>query len=444
MDGQLTDAASGAAAADAASRYRRALDFLFIRTTGATRLGLERMEQLLEALGDPHRRLRAFHVAGTNGKGSTCATLEALLRARGLRVGKYTSPHLVDFRERILVDGQPIAEEEVVAWVERWTGTCERLGTTFFEATTAMAFDHFARCAVDVAIVEVGLGGRLDATNVVTPLAAGVTSIGLDHADLLGGTRTLIAGEKAGIFKPGVPAVIGDADPGIRAVLASHAAARLASRIVDVPSAYPIEAVDADAHGTRFVLRRGGEHALLRTPLVGRFQAENAAVAVAMLDAAGEPWRVRALGTDVAPALEHVRLAGRFDRRGPWILDVAHNPDGAAVLAATVAAVAPPAPVVALLTVLEDKDWRGIMRELAPVVSRFVLTRAPTAPASRAWQPAQALAYAAEQGWAATLEEDFDQAVALAPTLGATVLATGSFHTVGDVMVRLQLNPLPG
>jgi dihydrofolate synthase / folylpolyglutamate synthase len=434
VDGELTTS----------DAYHRALDFLFVRTTGATRLGLDRMEALLEALGDPHRRLRAFHVAGTNGKGSACATLDALLRARGLRVGRYTSPHLVDFRERILVAGAPIPEDVVVAWVERWTPTCERLGITFFEATTALAFDHFAQAGLDAAVIEVGLGGRLDATNVVVPLATGVTSIGVDHAELLGPTREVIAGEKAGIFKRGVPAVLGEADPDIRTILARHAADREAAPVVHVPDAYPTRDVRMAPDGTRFVLRRGDEEAELRTPLTGAFQAGNAALAIAMLDAAGEEWRCRSLVRDVAPALASVRLAGRFDRRPPWIFDVAHNPDGAAVLADTVRAVAPDGPVVALLTVLEDKDWRGIMRALAPVVERFVLTRAPSAPASRAWQPETALVFAREQGWQAALEPDFARALALAPTLGGTVLVTGSFHTVGDAMLRLQLNPLPG
>lgn len=435
MDGELT-VAGGA--------YRQALDFLFRRTTGATRLGLERMEALLEALGDPHRRLRAFHVAGTNGKGSTCATLDALLRARGLRVGRYTSPHLVDFRERILVDGQPISEAAVVEWVARWTPTCERLGATFFEATTALAFDHLAAAGVDVAVVEVGLGGRLDATNVLQPVATGVTSIGIDHAELLGPTREVIAGEKAGIFKPGIPAVLGEPDEMIRAVLAAHAAVRKAAPIVHVPVRYPQRDVRPVPTGTRFTLLRDGEEADLHTPLVGRFQAGNAALAVAMLDAGGDAWRCGPLASEVGPALATVRLAGRFDRRGRWIFDVAHNPDGAAVLAETLAVVAPPAPIVALLTVLEDKDWRGIMRALAPLVDRFLLTRAPTAPASRAWDPAAARDFARAEGWAATLEPDFDAALRLAPSMGETVLVTGSFHTVGDAMLRLQMNPLTG
>ena len=151
------------------SGYRAALDYLFERTTGGSRFGLERTAALLAALGDPHHRLRIFHVAGTNGKGSACATLAAVLRHRGFRVGKYTSPHLVDFRERFLIDGRAVEETYVVDFIERWTPEVERTGATFFEATTAMAFDWFARSNVDVAVIETGLGGRLDSTNVVRP-----------------------------------------------------------------------------------------------------------------------------------------------------------------------------------------------------------------------------------------------------------------------------------
>jgi dihydrofolate synthase/folylpolyglutamate synthase len=185
---------------DRLSGYRAALDYLFERTTGGSRFGLERTAALLAVLGDPHLRLKVFHVAGTNGKGSACATLEAVLRHRGFRVGKYTSPHLVDFRERFLIDGRAVDEEYVVEFIRRWTPRSSAPGT-FFEATTAMAFDWFARVEVDVAVIETGLGGRLDSTNVVRPISAGVTSIGIDHVEYLGSTRESIAFEKAGIFK---------------------------------------------------------------------------------------------------------------------------------------------------------------------------------------------------------------------------------------------------
>jgi dihydrofolate synthase/folylpolyglutamate synthase len=171
-------------------------------------------------------------------------------------------------------------------------------------------------------------------------------------------------------------------------------------------------------------------------------QAVNAAVAVAMLDAAGPPYTLQF--DEIADALAHVWLPGRFQRYGRYIFDVAHNPDGVAVLVNTIRAVRAPSPVVALLSVLADKDWRGIIQQLAPVVSRFVLTNAPTAPASRAWDPNVAQGFAESHGWLAEVVSDFDRALERASELGATVLVTGSFHTVGDAMARLQASPAAG
>ncbi len=464
----------------ASREYREALDYLFARVTGKWRLGLERMDALLEEIGRPQDALRAFHVGGTNGKGSVCATLDALLQSRGLRVAVYTSPHLVDFRERFRIGGRAITEEVVVDWIARRGDLVERLGATFFEATTAMAFELFAEAGVDVAVVEVGLGGRLDATNVLQPLAAGVASIGIDHVEYLGHTREAIAWEKAGIFKAGHPAVIGEPDPTIRNLLARFAHQAGADPVVVVSDSYPIADVvvggatatrkessekssgepDAvrsrdesfgegrednrarAAGGTSFRIEAGGERAVLHTPLAGVHQAGNTALAIAMLNAAGGPYATTL--AEAAPALERVWLPGRFHRHGPYIFDVAHNPDGAAVLANTMRAIRPPAPVVAVLSVLADKDWRGIMAQLAPVVSTFILTMAPTAPASRAWEPADAVDYAMAQGWSVELVPDFDRALSRAQSTGATVLLTGSFHTVGDAMARLQVSPVAG
>jgi dihydrofolate synthase/folylpolyglutamate synthase len=422
--------------------YRAALDFLFERTTGGSRFGLERTAALLAALGDPHDRLRIFHVAGTNGKGSACATLEAILRHCGFRVGKYTSPHLVDFRERFLVDGRAVDEDYVIQFIERWTPEVERTGATFFEATTAMAFDWFARSEVDVAVIETGLGGRLDSTNVVRPVVAGVTAIGIDHVEYLGNTRESIAFEKAGIFKRGAPAVIGEPDGLIAGLLERHAVERGATPVASVWRDAPPSRITVTGKGTGFDVTVGDESARLQTPLAGAHQASNAMVALLMLRAAAGPWSVTL--SEAAAALGSVRLPGRFHREGRFIFDVAHNPDGASVLAATVKALGEPRPVAALLTVLTDKDWRGVMGALAPVVDVFVLTAAPTAPASRAWNAAEALAYAQARGWEAVLEPDFDRAIDTASAIAATVLVTGSFHTVGDAMARLQVDPLAG
>jgi len=427
---------------DRLSGYRAALDYLFERTTGGSRFGLERTAALLAVLGDPHLHLKVFHVAGTNGKGSACATLEAVLRHRGFRVGKYTSPHLVDFRERFLIDGRAVDEEYVVEFIRRWTPEVERTGATFFEATTAMAFDWFARSDVDVAVIETGLGGRLDSTNVVRPISAGVTSIGIDHVEYLGSTRESIAFEKAGIFKRGAPAVIGEPDAEVATMLKAHAIEHGASSVTDVWRDTPPSRVTVTESGTVFDVTMGEESARLQTPLAGAHQASNTMTALAMLRSAGAPWSVSL--ADAAPGLAGVRLPGRFHREGRFIFDVAHNPDGAAVLAATMRAVAEPRPVAALLTVLTDKDWRGVMGVLAPAVDLFVLTSAPTAPASRAWNVQEAFDYAKSRGWEAVLEPDFDRAISTASSLAATVLVTGSFHTVGDAMARLQVDPLAG
>lgn len=435
MGGKLSAAPGG-------TEYQRALDYLFARTQGGMKFGLERTEALLQRLGQPQRRYPSFHVAGTNGKGSTVATLAALLAAGGRRVAAYTSPHLVDFRERVVVAGSPMQEVEVVDWVARHAVMIEELGATFFEATTAMAFDHFARAGAEVAVIEVGLGGRLDSTNVLDPLVAGVTSIGVDHAEYLGDTVEQIAAEKAGILKRGRPAIIGERDPRIAGILADAANAAGASPVVRVADAVPIRDVRVADGGTRLVVDRAGAPLELWTPLAGAHQGQNLATALAMLDAAGPDYQ---LPPDaIMNAVRSVRLPGRFERSGKWIFDVAHNPDGARVLADTLALVAARRPLVALVGVLSDKDWMGMLRVIAPAVDRVILTTPPTAPASRIWDLNAARALAASISDHIDAIADFDEALDRADALGATVLVTGSFHTVGDAMLRLQLSPMAG
>jgi dihydrofolate synthase / folylpolyglutamate synthase len=393
------------------------------------------MAALLDALDRPHDRLRAFHVGGTNGKGSVTTTLGALLRSRGLRVAQYTSPHLVDFRERFLIDGHPITEHDVTDWIARRTPIVEQLGATFFEATTAMGFELFAAAHVDVAVIEVGLGGRLDATNVITPLAAGVASIGIDHTEYLGTTREQIAVEKAGIFKPNRPAIIGEPDDAIRALLAQCAVAAGAAPIRTVADDAPVSDVVVEpTGGTSFTLRGRRLH----TGLTGAHQASNTALALLMLEA------VDMVPPKAAEVLRTVTLPGRFQRVGRYIFDVAHNPDGATVLARTLEAVRPQRPIVAVVAVLSDKDWRGILTALSASVDHFILTSAPTAPESRAWRPEDAVTFAREHNWSADIEHDFARALSRGASAGGTVLVTGSFHTVGDAMTNLQVSPLAG
>ena len=422
--------------------YHDALDYLFARTTGGFKFGLERTVALLDHLGNPQRAYPTFHVAGTNGKGSSVATMATLLAAKGQRVATYTSPHLVDFRERMIVGGAPIPADDVVDFITRYTPLVEEIGASFFEATTAMAFHYFARAGASVAIVEAGLGGRLDSTNVITPVAAGVTSIGFDHTEYLGSTLEEIAAEKAGIFKAGRPAIVGETDPRIAGLLGARAKAASAESVRIVSHEFHVSHTRVDDAGTTFDVEWRGERATLRTPLVGDHQAANLAFALVMLDAGGPTFAV-----SLAEATRHlgrVHIPGRFQHVGQFIFDVAHNPAGAEVLAQTLTAVAPARPITAVLCVLGDKDWREMIRVLSRVVSRFVLTMAPTAPASRAWDLAEVNEFTQSLRLDADVVEDFDSALEYARENSGTVLITGSFHTVGDAMSRLQVSPLSG
>jgi dihydrofolate synthase/folylpolyglutamate synthase len=420
--------------------YQDALDYLFARTTGGFKFGLERTVALLEALGNPERAYPTIHIAGTNGKGSSVATMAALLAAKGQRVATYTSPHLVDFRERMVVAGEPIPADDVIDFITRYTPLVEEIGASFFEATTAMAFDYFARAGAGVAIVEAGLGGRLDSTNVITPLVAGVTSIGYDHSEYLGSTLEEIAGEKAGIFKRGRPAVVGERDPRIQELLETRARAAGASGVRVVSREVRVSNTVVEDAGTTCDVEWNGDRITLHTPLVGDHQAANLAFALVMLDAAGPPFAVSL--AEASQHLDRVRIPGRFQHVGQFIFDVAHNPAGAQVVAQTITAVSPPRPITAVLCVLRDKDWREMIRVLGRVVDRFVLTMAPTAPASRAWDLSEVTEFTGTLGLDVDVVEDFDAALETARAHGATVLVTGSFHTVGDAMSRLQVSPL--
>jgi dihydrofolate synthase/folylpolyglutamate synthase len=445
VDVALTESASHDGVAEptiSLATYQDALDYLFARTSGGFKFGLERTAALLEHLGNPHRAYPTLHVAGTNGKGSSVATMSALLAAKGHRVATYTSPHLVDFRERMVVAGHAIPPNDVIEFITKRLPVIERIEASFFEATTAMAFDYFARAGAEIGVIEAGLGGRLDSTNVLDPMVAGVTSIGLDHTEYLGTTLEEIAGEKAGIFKPGRAAVIGERDPRIRDLLAERAQAAGASSIRIVADEVRLAAVMVDDKGTTCDFEWKGQRARLHTPLAGRHQAANLAFSLVMLDAAGA-----SLATsldDAAESLHGVSIPGRFQHVGKFIFDVAHNPAGIEVLVQTLSAVSPPMPIAVVLCVLRDKDWREMIRTLSRVSSRFVLTMAPTAPASRAWDLAEAVEFARGLGLTANAIGNFSSAIDHARGTAQTVLVTGSFHTVGDAMSLLQVSPLAG
>ena len=389
--------------------YSSAVAALCARTAGQVKPGLSRTEAMLLALDDPHKRVPAFHVAGTNGKGSTCAIIDALLRSRGLRVGRYTSPHLIDFRERIVVDNVPISEEAVLHYLRFIERSAILLQATFFEITTAMAFWHFAQQRVDVAVIETGLGGMLDSTNVSRPVVAAVTSIDLDHTEYLGPTLEDIAGEKAGIFKFGRPAIIGEPRADLAGYLADLAAQRGASPNSVVHDDWPS---GSDVHTERGVSWTATTPVGVRRfsiPLYGEHQVRNALTAIAAVWMAGEPYRVPM--SDIDQVLANVWLPGRFQRVGEWLFDVAHNAAGARVLAETLRASPVPTPVTAVVGILGHKYWRGMLDALAPVVDTFIITQPPSAPQARAWNPMEAGLYANRLKVPVILEVNFDIAM---------------------------------
>ncbi len=418
------------------SSYRSAIDALFARTGSTSKFGLERTVALLDAIGNPHRKFNTFHVAGTNGKGSVVATLYALLRAKGHSVGRYMSPHLIDFRERIVVNDRMIDEAYVVGFLEKWGPSAESLGATFFEITTAMAFDYFASSGVDIAVIETGLGGRLDSTNVISPLVAGITSVSIDHTEYLGKTEEEIAREKAGIFKPGIPSVIGDMSTNARVAIYHSAAELGVGAVIDATRLYKTSDVAVSPDGTAFTVEHGHESTWMRTGLVGAAQASNAAVALSMLRSAGSQWFVTL--TEAAAVLPGVRLPGRFQFIGNVVLDVAHNPDGIRSLVQTLRQINPVGPLTVVLGVLKDKDWRQMMTLLGSLVDGIVLVEPPSAPADRVWDVNTALDFARSSGLPARIGTNFAAAVSDAGSVGGTVIVTGSFHTVGDALQVIQ------
>lgn len=422
--------------------YKETIERLFERTGSKISPGLERTEQLLDALGDPHRKYPSFHVAGTNGKGSTVATLDALLRFGGRRVARYTSPHLIDFRERIVVDGQPIPEHTLLDLLHRIEPLAEAIEATFFEITTAAAMAYFADCNVDVAVIETGLGGALDSTNVLDPVVATVTNISLDHTEYLGNTLQSIADEKGGIFKFGRPAVIGEPRLDLAKRLAERAAERGATPITIIRSDWRAWSVSLAGGMTSFTAATPMGRTRLSTPLIGEHQVRNTLAALATIHAAGPSYAVNK--RDINRALSSVSLPGRFQRVREWIFDVAHNAAGARALAETLAAQPSPPPVTVVLGVLKDKDWHGMIDALAPVTDRFIITQPLTAPAQRAWDPLQAAAHANACKVPVTLDPEFRVAIARAAALPGTKVVCGSFHTVGDAMTVLGIDPNAG
>lgn len=435
----------------AATPYAQAVAYLYSLQRHGIKLGLETIQALIEALNRPQERYPTLHIGGTNGKGSTAALAAAMLQRAGYRVGLYTSPHLVDFRERITVNGEPIPEGVLVEATTHLRAVCPREVTpTFFEFTTAIALGYFAFSRVDVAVLEVGLGGRFDATNVVTPLASCITTIALDHQEYLGTTIGAIAFEKAGIIKPRVPVVVGRVDAEAMAVISAVACERDA----------PISVLGTDFHVEGAVPAACSYHGLERTirdlscPLLGRHQLDNLACALALMDVV----RSRGLRVDdeaVRGGVSSVRWAGRLEivgERPRMVLDGAHNPAAAQVLAEYLQAFkrgAPHARVIVVVGMMRDKDHAGVLNALVAAADDVVVTKPNLARAAELSQ-LTAIIVPLPHGPRVHQVPDVAAALRIAQDLARSedlVLITGSLMLVGEakaILRGLPMSPLRG
>ncbi|MEU3020384.1 MULTISPECIES: folylpolyglutamate synthase/dihydrofolate synthase family protein [unclassified Nocardiopsis] len=416
---------------------------------------LDRVRTVLDLLGDPHRNFRVVHVTGTNGKTSTARMIDALVRGRGLRVGRYTSPHLRTVRERIVVDGEPISQERFVEAyddIRPYVEMADQMSDvrlSFFEILTVMAYAVFADAPVDVAVVEVGMGGSWDATNVVDGDVAVITPIGIDHTEYLPDTLDGIAEEKAGIVKPGSVTVMAQQPLPAAEVVLRHAS-EVGSTVAREGLEFGVASREVAVGGQQIAVKGlTGTYENLFLPLFGEHQASNAAVAIAAVEAfsASED----AAGLDpviVGEALAGIDSPGRMEvvRTSPTVIaDAAHNPAG---MIATVAAVEEAfsfSRLVGVVAIMADKDVEGVLEPLEPLLDEIVVTRNSS---PRSLDPEQLAAVAAQVfgedrvHLAARLDDAIDRAVGLAEEGGefggVGVLVTGSVVTSGDAVHLLR------
>ena len=422
----------------------RSLERLYALRTLGIKPGLDAERALLERLGNPHLGFAALHVAGTNGKGSVCAMLDQVLRTTGLTIGLYTSPHLVRFNERIQVNGTCITDAELAelfdflephaAAVAAGAGGRE---TTFFEFTTALAFEHFRRRGVRLAVVETGMGGRLDATNVVTPLLAVITRIGLEHTQYLGPTLAAIAGEKAGIVKPGRPVVCGATPEEAQAVIRAAARERDAA-FVDAAAAVTVRRVAQDLAGQKLAISSAAaDYGRVALPLLGRHQLENVAAVIAALETLATVSPLRLAPEAVRQGLAQVRWPGRLEvlaRDPPVILDGAHNPDGARGLAAALKELFKRQPLGLVWGMCDDKDAAGFAAALGDRVKQCWAVPLQT---ERGLAPAKLAALARARGWPvqeASVPAALAAASAWATANRGAACIAGSLFLAGEVL----------
>ena len=395
--------------------YREALAWLYGTQRFGIKLGLDNVQRLLRELNLPGKDQRIIHVAGTNGKGSVCAMIDSICRVAGYRTGLFTSPHLVTYRERIRVNGEMIEPDDVASGLTTIRDLIKSWDPhpTFFEITTVLALVHFKNANCDLLVMETGLGGRLDATNALTPVVSVITPIGFDHEKWLGNTLEAIAGEKAGIIKVQVPVVSAPQDPAAEDIIRARAA----------ECHSPLEFVAA-------VYDRRSNVAL-----AGKHQQQNAALAIAALRAG----KVSITDAAITQGLTTVEWPARFQR---WddriVIDGAHNPAGARVLVETWREQVGDDRATVILAVLREKDVAGICRALAPIAARFIL---PEIRSERAMPPTELVPHLSALGLPCSIAPDFPAALESSRANSERILITGSLHFAGEALAWLQGDP---
>ncbi len=426
---------------DTETVYNHALDYLYsfvdyslkhISELAKAEFNLDRMFALMEELGNPQEKYPIIHVAGTKGKGSVAALSASALKAAGYKTGLYTSPHLWDYTERIQINGEPISHQQLIELVEEVKPAVAKIPKlTTFEITTAIGFLAFAKNNANAAVVEVGLGGRLDATNIVMPKVAVITSLSYDHMAVLGHTLREIAGEKAGIIKEGIPVVSAPQATEALEVLERIAKER-SSPFILVGKDVEFERLTSSLDGQELAVSNQQSAVRLRIPLLGAHQIENAAIEYTELKTSVIPASDQAIQTGFA----QVKWPARFEilrREPPVVIDSAHNRDSALRLRQTLDEYFPEIPVILIFCALEDKDITGILEELKPRLECVIATRAdhPRAPSAE-WMAEQVKKVDIPVEAVTVVADALERALELAGTQ-KLVLAAGSVAFAGEV-----------
>ena len=421
--------------ADIKGGYSSALDFIMRRELFGIKLGLENITRFLNRIDNPQNRFPAVHIAGTNGKGSSAVFIESILREAGYKTGIFTSPHLVDYRERIRVNGRQIEKKYITEFVKKTRGIILRNKITFFETCTALAFSYFAEKKIDIAIVEVGLGGRLDATSTLTPILSVITDISYDHTNILGDTLQKIAYEKAGIVKPGVPTVLGVMKPEARNEIARVCRGRKAPLYYLRPSDF-----SCNGRPFGFDYRRNGTGMNgIDISLPGEHQIKNAALAISVIESL-KPLGFKAGRRPIRDGLKNAVWPGRFqiiksDHRPTLILDVGHNPAGIKAMVDCFRALYPGRKADIVIGFVRNKNLEESIRYIQPIVRRAEVVRLKT---HRSAEPEEIASYFSKGKQVSISESVVESSKMLVKSASDDdiIIVCGSHYAVGDFMAN--------